>query len=171
MWWSRRSLLLAAVAFAGCGFTPVYGPGGSAEGLRGSIAIDAPADEDGFALVRQLQDRLGQADTARYRLSAAINVSETGLGITPDQDVTRIRLRGQLRYRIRATDSEIVLTNGVVEGFTGYSAPVVTSGDSKIAGNTVSVLTAERDARQRLMVILADRLVTRLLATAADWQQ
>ena len=52
-----------------CGFTPVYGPGGSAENLRGRIAVAAPADEEGFALVRRLEERLGQPQASDLTLT------------------------------------------------------------------------------------------------------
>ncbi len=63
MWLSdRRTFLafLAAGALGACGFTPVYGPGGTGEGLRGAITIAAPDDREGFELVKQLENRLGR---------------------------------------------------------------------------------------------------------------
>jgi LPS-assembly lipoprotein len=45
------------------------------------------------------------------------------------------------------------VTSGSVDNFTGYSA----------TGTTVATLAAERDAQERLMTILADQIVTRLL--------
>ena len=51
------------------------------------------------------------------------------------------------------------VTGGRVESFTSWSA----------TGSTVAGLTAEEDARLRLMRILADDIVARLLATSGDW--
>ena len=53
------------------------------------------------------------------------------------------------------------VTGGRVESFTSWSA----------TGSTVAGLTAEEDARLRLMRILADQIVARLLATSGDWLQ
>jgi len=47
-----------------------------------------------------------------------------------------------------------VLTSGTVNSFTGYSA----------TGNTTVSLASERDARERLMIILGDQITARLLA-------
>ena len=66
----RRTFLLGLTALAGCGFEPVYAPGGAGAGLRGRIDIVPPADEEGFALVKRLEARLGAAQTAEYVLDA-----------------------------------------------------------------------------------------------------
>ncbi|WP_108485261.1 LPS assembly lipoprotein LptE [Oceaniglobus ichthyenteri] len=171
MLYSRRFLLLALAAVPACGFTPAYGPGGAAHGLRGAITVDAPNDEEGYHLVRRLEERLGAPTTGAYRLSASIAIGQDGLGITPDQDITRYRIRGELTWALRHLASDEIVADGRVRNFTAYSAPVFDDTRGSIAGNTVSVLTAERDARERLMIILADQLVARLIATAPDWQR
>ncbi|WP_102109113.1 LPS assembly lipoprotein LptE [Oceaniglobus roseus] len=172
MWSSdRRTLLLGLAALAGCGFSPAYGPGGAAEGLRGSIEVDAPSDEDGYRLVRRLEERLGRPAGAQYRLSASLALGEDGLGITPDQEITRYRLSGELTWALRRLSDDVTVSNGLVRNFTEYSAPVFGAAGAPVAGNTVSVLTARRDARERLMVILADQLVSRLIATAPEWRR
>ena len=60
----KRNTLFILIQFAGlvltgCGFTPVYGPSGVAEGLHGAIAVDPPRDAEGFVYVRQLESRFG----------------------------------------------------------------------------------------------------------------
>ncbi|MBJ3763250.1 hypothetical protein ILP92_10880 [Maribius pontilimi] len=176
MWWSRRPRLrvLAALGFllaASCGFTPVYGPGGAAQGLYGDIAVATPSDVAGYLLVEQLERRLGQPTGApRYDLTADIALSETGLGITPDQETTRIRLLGRLDYTLTDATSGALARRGSVQNFTAYSAPVFSAARNTIAGNSVTVQAAEDDAIARLMVILADQLVAELLATAPDWR-
>lgn len=171
MWYSRRCFLLGLAALPACGFTPVHGPKGAASGLRGSIAVDGPADEEGYYLVRRLEERLGTASAPQYRLSASLAIGEDGLGITREQDITRFRLRGELTWALRHIADDVIVTDGLVRNFTGYSAPVFDTSRGSIAGNTVSVITAERDARERLMVILADQLVSQLVATAPDWRR
>ncbi|SES04782.1 LPS-assembly lipoprotein [Tranquillimonas rosea] len=170
-WYSRRSALLGLTLLAGCGFTPVYGPGGAAEGLWGRIEIDAPEDAAGYALVQQLEQRLGRASAAEYQMSAVIGLDQDGLGVTPDQEITRYQLRGQVTYALEHTPSGDTVTEGAVNSFTSYSAPVFTADRGAIAGNTVSVLSAEEDAVDRLMVILADQIVAELLATAPEWRR
>jgi LPS-assembly lipoprotein len=154
----RRSLLISLTALAACGYTPVYGPGGEAEGLRGRITIDPPRDSEGFELVRRLEDRLG-AVGSDYRLSAAIRTGEESLGITPEQVITRFSILGEADYRLTDAATGTLVASGTVSGFTSYSA----------TGTPVATRAARRDATRRLMVILADRIVAELLATAGDW--
>ncbi|WP_099827817.1 LPS assembly lipoprotein LptE [Oceaniglobus indicus] len=169
-WSDRRIFLLGLGALAGCGFTPAYGPGGAAEGLRGSIRVDAPSDEAGYLLVRRLEERLGRGEAATHRLSASLAVGQDGLGVTPDQEITRYRIRGELTWALHRLSDDVTVTDGIVRNFTEYSAPVFDNTRGSIAGNTVTVQTAERDARRRLMTILADQLVSRLIATAPGWR-
>lgn len=156
----RRTFLIGTAALtAGCGFTPAYGPGGDAEALRGAITIDDPRDRRGFALVRQLEARLGLAEAPRYALSARIRIGDEGVGILPDQSITRYNILGQVDYDLTEMTSGSEVTRGRVSNFTSYSA----------TSTTVATQTARRDAEDRLMVTLADQIVSQLLASSADW--
>ncbi|MGC9420200.1 MAG: LPS assembly lipoprotein LptE [Rhodovulum sp.] len=156
----RRNILLGlgALALGGCGFRPAYGPGGVAGDLRGRVAVDAPDSRNGFALVARLEERLGRAEAPIYRLSYRISLDRESLGITGSQETTRYTVLGDLAFQLRALDSGAVVESGSVTAFTAYSA----------SGSTVATRAAERDAVQRLMVMLADQLVTRLIATAGS---
>lgn len=156
----RRIVLLGLAALAGCGFTPVYGPEGDAKGLAGAIEIDAPRDAAGQALVAQLEDRLGIASAAEYRLAADVFLTENELGITPDQVITRYQLLGQARFVLYDLSTGTPVTSGTVSNFSSYSA----------TGTPFATQTAQNDAQDRLMVILADEIVARLLATAGNWR-
>lgn len=168
MWWSRA---LAILALAGCGFTPVYGPGGAAEGLRGRIEVAPPADPTGYVLVRRLEDRLGRGTAPLYALDAQLRLDDEGLGITPEQEITRIQVEGELAYTLTEIATGRVIDRGVMSSFTGYSAPVFSAERSSIAGNSVTVRAAREDAVERLVTILADQLITQLIATAPEWQR
>lgn len=154
----RRSFLiaLALLPLAGCGFEPAYGTGGAAQGLRGQVRIAAPTDRTGFALAGRLEERLGRADTPLYDLQYAIETDNEELAITEQQEITRYNLIGSVSYRLVDRQSATAVSSGTVQSFTSYSA----------TSNTVATLTAERDARDRLMTILADQIVTRLIAFA-----
>jgi LPS-assembly lipoprotein len=153
---NRRFLLLAGplAALSACGFTPVYGPGGQGRALWGRIRFDASATEEGYLLVRNLEERLGRASSIDFVLTARTTVTEEGQGLTAEGNITRFSIVGKVRYEMRATDSDAVVASGSVENFTGYSA----------TGTTVETLAAQSDARERLMEILADQIAARLLA-------
>lgn len=171
MWWSRRGLLAGLAALPACGFRPVYGPGGAAEGLSAEIVVDAPRDEAGYVFVRYLESRIGRGSGGRYRLSPAITVNEEGLGVTPAGEITLIRLIGRLRYTLAETGTGRRVASGTLTSFTTYPAPVFGPNRATIAGNPVTVRSARDDAIERLMVILADLLVAELLATAEEWRR
>lgn len=154
-----RRVVVAGLAFAGCGFTPVYGPGGVAKDLFGQIDIDPPNDASGFAFVRELERQLGIAETPVYRLSADLRIEEDELGVTIDQEITRYHLIGQARYSLVDMREQKSVMSGMAETFTSYSA----------TGTTVSTRAARTDARDRLMIALANQVVGQLLASSGDW--
>ena len=146
---------------AGCGFAPAYAPGGNAARLQGQVSFDAPTTSQGFALTRQLTNRLGPAAAARYRLSYQVTTELKGLGVAQDNAILRYSLEGAASYSLHDAASDAVLLTGRAASFTSYSA----------SNSTVATVTAERDAEERLMVILADQIVTRLWAAAGSLPQ
>lgn len=154
----RTFLLLGALALAGCGFTPALAPGGPGNALLGGVQMEAPTDKDGFDFVARLEDRLGRSDAPAYRLGYQIATRSQGLGITPTGSITRYNLDGGITYALRDVATDAVVASGRVESFTSWSA----------TGSTLSTLTAEDDARRRLMQILADQIVTRLIAAGVE---
>jgi LPS-assembly lipoprotein len=155
---SRRAILLAPVLVAACGFTPAYGPGGSAGKLTETVRVQDPTDKNGFDLVQRLEERLGRPENPRYDLAYTITTETLGVGVTTDNQITRYNLKGVIAYSLtdRATGAQV--TGGRVQSFTGYSAK----------GSTVAGLAAEEDAGVRLMRILADQITARLIAAAAS---
>ncbi len=147
------------LALAACGFTPAYGPGGPAAGLTGTIRAADPSDKNAFDLVARLDQRLGRPKADRYDLTYAITTQPVGVGITPDNAITRYNLKGAVDWTLTDRATGTRLTGGKVESFTSYSA----------TGSTVAGLAAEEGAAARLMSILADQIVTRLIATSGDW--
>jgi len=152
---NRRTLLFLPMALAACGFTPVYAPGGTASALRGKVEVAAPDTTDAYQLVQNLEERLGQPDLALYLLSYTLKSQAQGQAITASNETTRYSLVGKVDYVLRGIETGDIVASGSVDNFTGYSA----------TGSTVETLAAERDARERLMVILADQIATRLYAT------
>lgn len=154
----RRTFLLglAALPLAACGFTPAYGPAGGATKLRGRIAVQGPVTREDFTFVTRLESRLGRAQAPAYDLAYTINATRESGGITAANETTRYTLQGTATYSLtdRATGSRVA--GGTVRGFTSWSA----------TGTTVAGLAAEDDAARRLSVILADQVITRLIAAA-----
>jgi len=157
---NRRTVLLGALAtgLAGCGFTPAYGPGGSAAQLNGAILVDEPTTRPAYLLTRHLEDRLGRAANARYGLSYSIDISEAPIAISPNDVTLRYNVLGEVTYALRDLGSGAVVTSGKVDNFTSYST----------SGTTVATQASEKDARDRLMTILGDQIITRLIVATPD---
>jgi LPS-assembly lipoprotein len=155
---NRRAILLLPLALAACGFTPAYAPGGAATGLLGTIWVQDPTDKNAFDLVERLEERLGRPENIRYDLAYTITTEAVGVGITTENEITRYNLKGVIDYTLteRATGARVA--GGRVQTFTAYSA----------TGSTVAGLAAEEDAAFRLMRILADQIVARLIAVSAS---
>jgi LPS-assembly lipoprotein len=156
---SRRSLLLAPLALAACGFTPAYAPGGPATALLGTVRAQDPTDKKAFDLVERLEERLGRPENHRYDLAYTITTEAVGVGITTENEITRFNLKGVIDYTLSDKASGARLAGGRVQSFTSYSA----------TGSTVAGLAAEEDAALRLMRLLADQIVARLIAASASF--
>jgi LPS-assembly lipoprotein len=169
MWWSetpaktgitRRTVLagLGGLPLAACGFTPVYGPGGAGGRLLGEIALPDPGSPLVYLYDRRIEERLGRGGPgASYVLRRTLSVDEQTLGGTSAGATTRYRLLGEARFVLRDAATDRVLISDTTTAFTGYSS----------TGSTVATLAAERDARDRLAVLLADQTIDILLLQAA----
>lgn len=142
-----------------CGFSPAYAPGGSGSALQNAVDVAAPTDKDAFDLVERLEERLGPPDAARYSLTYKIATDALGVGLSTENATTRYNLTGSVEWAIFDRANGAKLTSGRVSNFTSYSA----------TGSTVAGQAAQEDAILRLMRILADQIVTQLLATSGQW--
>lgn len=153
--WSRRAALAVALLAAGCGFTPVYGPGGAGTRLHGQVRVADPQTADDYSFLRRMTERLGPAETGRYDLAYTLRVAVLPQAITPDEVTTRFSLNGTATYRLTDSATGATVAQGEVSNFTSHST----------VGTVIATNAAEQDARNRLAVMLADQVVTRLLAT------
>ena len=160
MWLSRRAALAAVLAGAallgGCGFAPAYGPGSAGNKLLGQVLVDAPAGRQTYLLTRQLEGRLGRASTPAYALSVTLENGLEGVGLSATNVTGRVNLTARAHITLHDIFGDTALVQGTVESFTGYFT----------AGTPVATSAAARDAELRLMVILADMIVNRLLAAS-----
>ena len=148
--------LLAALPLAACGFKPVLGRRGLGDVLWTKILPDPPDGRLDYEFVARIEDRLGRAEGPLWALGYTIETREIAVGVSADNVTTRYNLTGRLLWSIRPLASDEQVLSGTEESFTAFSA----------TGSAVATLTARRDAEDRLMAILADRVVTRLYAEA-----
>ena len=145
------------LALAACGFAPAYGPNGAAQGLQGTILAADPADKNSYDFVAAIEARFGRTKAPRYALSYTITTEAVGSGYTTSNAITRYNLRGQIDWTLTELASDTRLAGGTAENFTSWSA----------TGSTVAGLSAEEDAAERLMVVLADQIAAQILAASA----
>ncbi len=160
MWWSRRGTLaaMAALALTACGFAPAYGPGGAATALLGQVTVQAPGTLPAYVLVARLEERLGRPGAApAYDLAYTLSTQQESVAITPAAEITRYNVTGTLDWRLTETAGGTVAASGQVTAFTSYSA----------TGSTIATRAAREDATDRLMTILADRLVDEIILKTA----
>jgi LPS-assembly lipoprotein len=155
----RRTLLglLAVLPLAACGFSPAYGPGGAGQVLRGQVRAADPAHPREFDFVAAFEERLGRPTTPRFNLSYTITTSERGAARVAGLGETRITLFGTLSYQLTDMGGALV-TEGSLRNFTNYSTT-----DTQLATRR-----AQEDAEARLMRILADQVVARLIAALSE---
>ncbi|MBV1868528.1 MAG: hypothetical protein KUG69_11585 [Marinosulfonomonas sp.] len=169
---NRRLLMLALIALAGCGYTPAFAPSGPAANLPIQISVDAPDNRNEFLFVQQLEKRVGRPIQPLYRLSYKIDTTLDGIGVTPRQEIFRNSIVGKATFSVIDTSTDQIITRGSVDTFTSYTvASVDPSAIPPSTNATISSDSAKRDAYARLMVILADKLVTRLIVTAGTWSK
>lgn len=158
MWsFKRRWVLSLPLALAACGFEPVYGTGAAASDLQNKLLTSEPRTRNAYLLNQRLEERFGRATNPVYGLSVSIVVTEDGLAINTDNDIERYNVIGKATYVLRNLETDAEIMSGETTNFTGYSA----------TGSTVTTLAAQRDARKRLMVILADQIAIRLQTIAS----
>jgi LPS-assembly lipoprotein len=152
----RRTLLfaLAALPLAACGFAPGLRPNGPAEGLLDAVRIDDPDGKDAFDLVERLEERLGRP-SARYALGYRI---ETGGSAS--------RCRGRGRDQPLQPDGRgrfrCAISRDGRAGDGGAGAKTSPPGPPPpAAGHRIG----RGRCRRRLMRMLADQIVTRLIAS------
>jgi LPS-assembly lipoprotein len=151
----RRALLMALGALAGCGFAPVHAPGGTGRALRGTVRAADPVTRADFQFVAALEDLLGRPEGARFDLVYRLSVQRIEAGRIQGLGATRIILAGHADYTL--AEAGLERARGRVAAEAAYST----------TATQLATQTAAEDAELRLMRMLADGLVSRLLADPA----
>ena len=160
----RRALLVlaACLAASACGFRPLYlpaaaGNAGAASDLA-AVSVDVMPERTGQLLRQALQARLeGSGGVAqRFTLSAGLVVSGEGIGVLPDNSVTRVRLIGNANWYLRAADpARTLVTSGSARASDGYN----------VINQQYFFADLSNDATQRRIVeVIADQITLQLAA-------
>ena len=157
MWWPRQHMLVGiCLLLASCGYQPIYGTSGVAYRLERNVSIVAPSDRAGYVLYHQLNKYLKDADDGEFKL--LFNISKTSSRVAIDENgrAHRALLEGFATFDLRRASDNKTLVKGRVKGFTGYST----------LATSVASHASSRDATQRLMTMLADKIMYELVLAA-----
>jgi LPS-assembly lipoprotein len=167
MWWSEAPRLLGAAALAAslaaCGFEPLYAPSGPAAAAQGRVEVAVIDGPIGFAMRERLIDRLGPAEAATHRLKIDLELDQQGVALTRKDETTRFDVTATAAWRLYPRAGGAPALSGETSAVTGYSAP------ADDTASAFAVLSARRDAEERLALTLADRIAQDLALDAAVW--
>jgi LPS-assembly lipoprotein len=160
-----RIILSAAVAtlmlagLAGCGFRPLYGgdAGGSAASLA-QIRIANIPDRPGQQLRNLLLDRLtplGPPARPAYELSVVLREARHDLAIRKDESATRANL---------VLTASFVLVPADARDARRFAGSAVSTNSFNRVRSDFAALSAENDARNRALRVLAEEIRLRIAA-------
>lgn len=140
----------AAMALAGCGFTPLYATPGNVGGLR-AVLVDAPAhSRTGYLLRQQLDDELGRDPAAApaYRLGFTVDERRYPRGVRVNNVANRYEIQLNIAYTLTDAGTGRVLLTGVAPANVSYD-----SADAPYAGVAAEQDGEERAANQAAVLI------------------
>lgn len=157
---TRFSVLVVALVVAGCGFKPLYGEkneGGGVTADLSTVRIQPISDRVGQILRNELIDRMnpsGEPGDGKYTLEVKLAVTKQELGIRIDETATRANMQFASSFQLRENSSGAIVYKSNSAATTSYN----------IVNSDYGTISAERDARKRGVVLIADSITTRLAA-------
>ena len=146
-------MTIVLMALASCGFEPVYGENSAAEGTLSKASLRDPTTQPEFIFVKAFEQRVPRPQNPQYGINYQISIGYQGLDVI---DASRVQVVGRIVADFVNLETDTVEFVSTVDAFTSY-----TSGGSFPE-------TQRRDAETRLIKILADRLLTRLIVQTRE---
>lgn len=167
MWWSearlRAATLVGALALAGCGFEPLYDPAGPAAAVAGRVDVAVIPGTTGYRMRERLIERLGESGAPTHRLAVDLRLSQVGVALTEDDVTSRFDVIGVAAWKLVALGGSVPALEEEERAVSGYSAP------TSATTSAFAILSARRDAEERLALVLADRIAQRIAVEAGSW--
>ena len=146
--------LLISVFLVGCSFQPAWvAKNQKAEILWERVDFKEAKTSNEFRLNRYLASRLGKAADAELFLKYELFTEAKRSALSFDGKAFRIRIHGVVKFSLIQNSKNSILFTSSVRDSAAYS-------DARLA---VTDEASERDAYARLMVLLGDRIVDKLL--------
>ena len=162
---TAAALLLIALAFSGCGFRPLYGDHtGSGGETLAQIGVEQIPDRAGQKLRNMLLERLtptGPPGNPAYVLSVSLDEARQELAIRKDETATRANLTVTAQFVLRALrEPQLGTYAGVANSTNSYN----------VLRSEFATLSAENDARDRALRVLAEEIRIRIAAALQNPQ-
>ena len=162
-----RPAIAAAIllfALSACGFQPLHAPrgdGSRTSDLLAQVQVARIADRTGQQLRNELLDRMnprGTSSAPRYRLNVSLSESTRRLAVRRDDTATLASLVLSASYSLVSVDDGTVVLSGSLRSLNSFD----------ISREDFATVSAERDARERATVDLADGITARVAVFLAD---
>lgn len=154
-----RAVTWAAIGLlAGCGFHPLYAPGGATNASLNQVFVDIIPNRDGQLLRQALQERLdGSAPAEKhYILSVVYSTQYEAEGVQQDTSITRNRFIGSAHWVLRKPGA---LGTAVASG-TAHTM----DGNNNINSQFFYSDLNSNDVNRRMGASLADAIVEQIAA-------
>jgi LPS-assembly lipoprotein len=152
----KRLAILLALALPGCGLHPLYsgGTNGPVASTLAQVEVAPIAGQSGWLVAGALRDRIRAAGggTPRYRLDVKLDDQIVGLGIRPDNTVSRERRSLRARYQLVDIERGTVLLDATAGSDVGLD----------VVSSEYATIAAEQTALERLTEIVADQIIARV---------
>lgn len=163
----RTLALLSLFGLSACGFKPVYstGSGANAAAEIRAIAI-APTSNRTTQLVRnkliEQFSNSGEAQSPRYFLTLVVREYDGSVLVRRSTDIQRSNLTVNVSYVLKTADKKTVLNKGRTVSAASYNR--VSRSFGTIASSEFANISAQKDARKRAAIAVAEDINRRLAA-------
>ena len=149
---SFKKIIYATVfLLSACGFSQLNN-NTNPQNLLEVISIQEPNTQNEFIFYSRLTDRFGEFGD-RYALNYSISTFSEDRALNFDGTPHRITIFGSISYSLKDIKNGAVLISEKEEMHLSFSN----------SGSTAAVLNAERTTNEQLVVLLADKVIDRLV--------
>ena len=147
----RKIIYAALFLISSCGFSPLNSDI-NPRTLLEVVSVQEPNTRSEFIFYSRLTDRFGEFGD-RYVLNYSISTSSEDSALNFDGTPHRIKIVGSVSYSLKDIKNGAVLISEKEEMHLSFSN----------SGSTAAVLNAERTTNEQLVVLLADKVIDRLV--------
>ena len=147
----KKIICAALFLISSCGFLPLNS-NINPRTLLEVVSIQEPNTQNEFIFYSRLTDRFGEFGD-RYVLNYTISTSSEDSALNFDGTPHKIKIVGAVSYSLKDIKNGAVLISEKEEMHLSFSN----------SGSTAAVLNAERTTNEQLVVLLADKVIDRLV--------